>query len=197
MSQSIETVLTEDRSFPPPDAFRDGARISDRATYDAMWRRSVEDPEGFFGEVARELPWLEPFDSVLDWSGAPVARWFGGGKLNVSHVCLDHHVEAGRGDDVALMTLAQTLCREGDSLDRVDARVAREALVRCMDARAPPSRAATAVRGETWRECAAAAATLDPRSPVLDDAFAVATAATTLNAFGIATSNGLLATVGN
>ena len=103
MSQSIETVLTEDRSFPPPDAFRDGARISDRATYDAMWRRSVEDPEGFFGEVARELPWLEPFDSVLDWSGAPVARWFGGGKLNVSHVCLDHHVEAGRGDDVALI----------------------------------------------------------------------------------------------
>ena len=73
--------------------------------------------------------------------------------------------EEAFGDDVALVTLAQTLCREGDDLDRVDARVAREALVRCMDARAPPSRAATAVRGETWRECAAAAATLDPRSP--------------------------------
>ena len=90
--------------------------------------------------------------------------------------------EEAFGDDIAHVTLAQTLCREGDDLERVDARVAREALVGCMDARAPPSRAATAVRGETWRECAAAAATLDPRSPVLDDAFAVAAAATTLNA---------------
>ena len=86
------------------------------------------------------------------------------------------------GDDVALATLAQTLCREGDEHHRVDARVAREALVRCMNARAPPSRAAAAVRGETWRECARAAETLDPRSPVLDDVFAVAAAATTLNA---------------
>ena len=87
-------------------------------------------------------------------------------------------------DDVALATLAQTLCREGDEHRRDDARVAREALVRCMNARAPPSRAAAAVRGETWRECARAAeaGTLDPRSPVLDDVFAVAAAATTLNA---------------
>ena len=103
MSQSIETVLTEDRSFPPSDVFREAARLSDRPTYEQMWRRSIDDPEGFFGEVARELPWLEPFTSVLDWSGAPVARWFEGGKLNISHVCLDQHVEAGRGGEVALI----------------------------------------------------------------------------------------------
>ncbi|MGB0333302.1 MAG: acetyl-coenzyme A synthetase N-terminal domain-containing protein, partial [Planctomycetota bacterium] len=103
MSQSIETVLTEDRSFPPSEEFRGAARLADRSTYEQSWRRSIEDPDGFFGEVARELPWLEPFTSVLDWSGAPVARWFEGGKLNVSHVCLDQHVEAGRGGEVALV----------------------------------------------------------------------------------------------
>ena len=67
-----------------------------------MHRRSVEDPEAFWGEIGRELPWIEPFTEVLDWSAAPVARWFTGGKINASAVCLDQHLEE-RGDKKAII----------------------------------------------------------------------------------------------
>ncbi|MEM9800522.1 MAG: acetate--CoA ligase [Planctomycetota bacterium] len=103
MSQPIETVLAENRSFPPSEDFRRAARIGDQATYERMWRQSLDDPEAFWDDVARELPWMEPFDRVLDWSGAPVAKWFLGGKLNISHVCLDQHLETERADRPALI----------------------------------------------------------------------------------------------
>jgi len=98
----IDNVLHENRSFPPSDAFRSQARVASEAEYDAMWKRSVEDPEGFFGEIARELPWIKPFDEVLDWSAAPRAQWFKGGKLNASAVCLDQHLGTDRRDRVAI-----------------------------------------------------------------------------------------------
>jgi acetyl-CoA synthetase len=101
MSQ-IENVLREERSFPPPEGFRARARLNNEVTYHRMYRESIDDPEGFFGRVARELPWRKPWSRVLDWSGAPVARWFVGGELNASEVCLDQHLEA-RGDKPALV----------------------------------------------------------------------------------------------
>ncbi len=103
MSQPIETILAEDRSFPPSDEFQRTARLGDRETYDRMWRESVEDPETFWGDVARELPWIEPFGQVLDWSDAPFAKWFVGGKLNVSQICLDQHAASDRADKTALI----------------------------------------------------------------------------------------------
>ncbi|MEM1450789.1 MAG: acetate--CoA ligase [Planctomycetota bacterium] len=103
MSQPIETVLAEDRSFPPSDEFRRAARVGDRETYERMWRESVDDPETFWGRVARELPWMQPFEQVVDWSERPFAKWFLGGKLNVSHVCLDRHLEGERADKTALI----------------------------------------------------------------------------------------------
>ena len=99
----IDNVLHENRSFPPSDAFRAAARISTAAEYDAMWRRSIDDPEGFFGEAARELPWIKPFTKVLDWSDAPRARWFADGELNASAVCLDQHLETERRNKTALV----------------------------------------------------------------------------------------------
>jgi acetyl-CoA synthetase len=99
----IESVLKETRSFPPPEGFRAKARLSDPEEYARRHRRSVEDPEGFWGEVARELPWMKPFERVLDWSGSPVARWFIGGKANASHVCLDQHLSTARRDKLALV----------------------------------------------------------------------------------------------
>jgi len=102
MSQ-IENVLHEDRSFPPSEAFRAQARISTEEDYQARWRRSIDDPDGFWGEVARELPWIEPFDEVLDWSDAPRASWFRGGKLNASAVCLDAHLETERRNKTAIL----------------------------------------------------------------------------------------------
>jgi acetyl-CoA synthetase len=108
----IDNVLHENRSFPPSDAFRAAARISTAAEYDAMWRRSIDDPEGFFGEAARELPWIKPFTKVLDWSDAPRARWFADGELNASAVCLDQHLETERRNKTALVF-------EGEPGDRV------------------------------------------------------------------------------
>jgi acetyl-CoA synthetase len=99
----IESVLHETRAFPPSDAFRARARISSEEEYRALHEESIRDPEGFWGRVARELPWMEDFEQVLDWSGAPFAKWFVGGKLNASAVCLDQHLENGRGDRPAIV----------------------------------------------------------------------------------------------
>ena len=102
MSQ-IENVLQENRFFPPSREFSAKARIGDEATYQRMWKESVDDPETFFGRVARELPWSRPFDKVLDWSGAPFAKWFVGGRINVCDACVDRHVREGRGDKRAFV----------------------------------------------------------------------------------------------
>ncbi len=102
MSQ-IESILRETRSFAPDEGFRARARIRDQATYERMYRESLDDPEAFWSRVARELPWIEPFRQVLDWSGAPVARWFVGGKLNASAVCLDRHLDTERRRKTALL----------------------------------------------------------------------------------------------
>jgi acetyl-CoA synthetase len=98
----IESVLHETRAFPPSDEFRARARISSEEEYRALYEESIRDPEGFWGRIARELPWMEDFGKVLDWSGAPFAKWFVGGKLNASAVCLDQHLESGRGDRPAI-----------------------------------------------------------------------------------------------
>jgi len=99
----IESVLHESRVFPPSDAFREGSRLSSEEEYQALYRESIDDPEAFWGRVARELPWMQDFDQVLDWSGKPFARWFVGGKLNASAVCLDQHLENGRADKTAIL----------------------------------------------------------------------------------------------
>ena len=99
----IESVLKESRTFPPPAAFQAEASVPGREAYEALYRRSIDDPDGFWGDVARELPWIEPFETVRDWSNAPVARWFSGGKLNASAVCLDQHLTTDRRDKVAIL----------------------------------------------------------------------------------------------
>jgi acetyl-CoA synthetase len=94
---TIEDYLVEDRTFPPPEAFRADALVTD----DHLHREAEADLEAFWARQARELvSWYDDFDTVLDWQ-LPDARWFDGGTLNVSYNCLDRHVEAGRGDKVA------------------------------------------------------------------------------------------------
>src|SRR5262245_9592682 len=88
----IENVLHENRHFPPPREFAARARISKEADYQRMHRESIEDPDAFWSRAASEIPWIRPFERVLDWSGAPFARWFVGGRLNASSVCLDQHL---------------------------------------------------------------------------------------------------------
>lgn len=94
---TIEVYETEDRQFPPSAGFAAAALTNDRSLYD----EAEADLEGFWARQARELvSWDQDFDQVLDWQ-LPYAKWFLGGKLNVSYNCLDRHVEAGKGDKVA------------------------------------------------------------------------------------------------
>jgi acetyl-CoA synthetase len=94
----LENLLHEERRFPPDPEF--AARANAHAEL-YSWANSA--PLEFWAEQARSLlSWAEPFQEVLDWSGAPVARWFGDGRLNAAYNAVDRHVEAGHGDRVAL-----------------------------------------------------------------------------------------------
>jgi acetyl-CoA synthetase len=90
-------TLLEQETFPPPEDFRQRALVTDTSVHEEADR----DYEGFWARQAEALHWHEPWTQVLDWSNPPFAKWFVGGKLNVSYNCLDRHVEAGRGDRVA------------------------------------------------------------------------------------------------
>ena len=101
-SDKIESVLHEIRRFPPPADFAAKARLSDPAEYEAMYARSIEDPEGFFAEVAAELHWFEPWQTVREWTH-PHAKWFVGGKTNLAYNCLDRHLDGWRRNKAALI----------------------------------------------------------------------------------------------
>jgi propionyl-CoA synthetase len=71
--------------------------------FDEIYRRSLDDPEGFWAEAAAEIDWVEPWERVLDDSRAPFYRWFTGGRLNSCYNALDRHVERGRAEQLALI----------------------------------------------------------------------------------------------
>ena len=105
MSETGISVLQgEGQTFPPTPEFQKQAHIKSMAEYDAMYKRSVEDPEGFWGEMAeKNLTWYKKWDKVLEWNfDKPSIKWFQGGKLNASYNCLDRHIEK-RGSQVALI----------------------------------------------------------------------------------------------
>jgi len=94
----IDALLKEHRSFPPSEDFRAQANLSDRTIYD----RAAADPESFWGAQARELEWMQPWHTVLEWK-SPDAKWFLGGKLNASVNCIDRHVRTARRNKAALI----------------------------------------------------------------------------------------------
>jgi acetyl-CoA synthetase len=90
---AIESVLVENRVFPPSDATVKAARISGMAAYDALCKEAERDFEGFWARQAREnLQWTKPFTRTLDESQAPFYKWFEDGELNASANCLDKHM---------------------------------------------------------------------------------------------------------
>ena len=107
-SPALENLLREHRSFPPSAAFAAQANVQEEA-----YARADGDRLAFWAEQAQRLQWQTPFTQVLDWSEAPFAKWFADGRLNVSVNCVDRHVEAGYGDQVALRF-------EGEPGDRRD-----------------------------------------------------------------------------
>ena len=95
----IDALLQEERSFPPPADFAAKANMADPDIY----AKAAADPEGFWAGLAEGLDWFQKWDTVLDWSGAPFAKWFTGGKLNVSYNCIDRHVNNGRRNKAAIV----------------------------------------------------------------------------------------------
>ena len=96
MSDALEALLQEGRTFPPPGEFRKTALVTDASVYDDAER----DWEGFWATQALALDWSREWKAILEWD-LPFAKWFVGGKLNVAYNCLDRHVDAGYGEQVA------------------------------------------------------------------------------------------------
>jgi acetyl-CoA synthetase len=101
-SNAIDSVLNEQRVFPPSEQFRAGAQIKSRAEYDRLYQEAKDDPEAFWAKIAQELHWFKPWDRVLEWK-LPFAKWFLGGELNVSYNCLDRHVATWRKNKAAII----------------------------------------------------------------------------------------------
>ena len=95
--EALENLLHEDRTFPPSPAF--AAQANAKAD---LYDKAAEDRLAFWDAQAARLKWDTPWEQTLDWSDAPFAKWFVGGKLNVAVNCVDRHVDAGFGDKVAI-----------------------------------------------------------------------------------------------
>ncbi|MBE1500256.1 acetyl-CoA synthetase [Amycolatopsis lexingtonensis] len=96
-SPALDNLLTESRTFPPSDEFAGQAN----AKAD-LYAEADADREAFWAKQAERLTWDTKWTTVLDWTNAPFAKWFVGGKLNVAYNCVDRHVESGHGDQVAI-----------------------------------------------------------------------------------------------
>lgn len=94
----IDALLQEDRRFPPSDAWKRDATITDPGIY----ARAAADPEAFWAGFAGELEWSTPWTRVLEWK-SPHAKWFVGGKLNASVNCVDRHARGPRRNKAAFI----------------------------------------------------------------------------------------------
>jgi acetyl-CoA synthetase len=97
-TDNIDVLLQENRKFEPPPGFTRQATVSSPEIYD----KAARDSEKFWAEQARELEWIKPWTKVLEWD-PPHAKWFVGGKLNITANCIDRHVKGPRKDKAALI----------------------------------------------------------------------------------------------
>jgi acetyl-CoA synthetase len=104
-NESISVLMEENRTFPPSKEFSQKAHIKSIEEYEKIYRRSVEDPEGFWGEMAeKQLTWFKKWDKVLEYDFIkPQIKWFQGGKINVSYNCLDRHINKSTRNKAAII----------------------------------------------------------------------------------------------
>ena len=122
-NETLSNLSHEDRRFPPSEEF--AAQANARAD---LYAAADADHEGFWAEQARRyLTWSTDFTRTLDWDDAPFAKWFVGGELNASYNCVDRHVEAGRGDKVAIHFVGEPGDTRDPHLRRAAAEVSRAA----------------------------------------------------------------------
>ncbi|MEO5852455.1 MAG: acetate--CoA ligase [Nocardioides sp.] len=95
--ETLSNLSREERRFEPPAALAADANVKEEA-----YARADSDREAFWAEAAERLDWGQRWDRVLDWDNPPFAKWFVGGTINAAVNCLDRHVDAGRGDKIAL-----------------------------------------------------------------------------------------------
>ncbi len=103
--EGISSGLIENRKFPPVAAQSLGFpkwHVSSLEEYKALHKASIDDPAAFWAKEAKNLSWFTPFTKVLEWN-APDATWFSGGTLNACYNCVDRHVQAGHGDQTAII----------------------------------------------------------------------------------------------
>ncbi len=114
--------MASDSSTPVPQKFAPSADFSAQAhvktvaEYEAMHKRSIEDPEGFWGEIASDCHFFKKWDKVREWN-LPDAKWFVGGKTNVAYNCLDYQIEKGRGDHTAILWEGELVDDKGEPTD--------------------------------------------------------------------------------
>ena len=132
MSQNIETVLQETRSFPPSDEFKQQANVGPE-NYERMWHAAKDDPANFWGDLVREeLDWFTPFDTAMQ-GDMPETKWFTGGTLNACYQCVDRHLTTWRKNKAAIVwegepgdqrtltyqQLHHEVCKFADVLDKL------------------------------------------------------------------------------
>ena len=102
MSNDFKSVLVENRVFKPSAEFSKKARVSSMAQYKRLYAESIKTPDKFWAREASELTWQAKWKKVLDWK-APFAKWFVGGKINVSENCVDRHLLTHRKNKAAII----------------------------------------------------------------------------------------------
>ena len=107
VTTNIESVLQEERIFPPPPEFSAKAHIKSEAELESLRAEADANPEAFWARMAEELHWFKKWDTVLKWD-PPHAEWFGGGKINISYNCLDRHLTTWRRNKAALIWEGET-----------------------------------------------------------------------------------------
>ena len=99
----IESILSEERLFPPPSEFAQQAHIKSFSDYQKLYDYAKNEPEKFWAKLAeKELHWFHRWGKTLDWQ-PPHAKWFVGGKINITYNCLDRHLTTHRKDKIALI----------------------------------------------------------------------------------------------
>lgn len=111
--KGITSVVEGNLVFVPPEEFVEKAQIKSMEEYEAMYQRSISDPDGFWGEMAGKLHWFKPWDKVVEYDFVNAnIQWFIGGKLNVSYNCLDRHLDTWKKNKAAIIWEGDT---PGDS----------------------------------------------------------------------------------
>ena len=102
---TIDVLLAEKRTFPPSKEFSEKAYVKSISEYEKLYKKSVEDPEGFWGEMAeKQLSWFKKWDKVSDWDfHKPYIKWFTGGELNASYNCLDRFMNTPTRNKAAII----------------------------------------------------------------------------------------------